>query len=375
MSSSDSSSSSGLHDLIAANESKSPVVDGPQGIAASMAGDLLSMVIAQDSSLGGCQRYRIGDYEFRKVDYNQILLWAGFFSFSSEQFLEVLTERDRSRGNISEEDLCFRVVDGYVVSIGWDFDRLPLKDWRWLSGIRIERMTVFEPPVEGVPELPESLVELFVRKRHRIYLDFDYDPDDWDYDFGMRALSLTSLPNLRRLDCHGCYLERLDLGSICGLVELDCSDNELAEIVFPVNESLREFRCANNRLEALSLAFCPNLEILDCGNYGVARWGNYPLVEIDDFLVCCNHFPNLDLSLVPSLRVLSCNYIGISELDLGGVPELRVLHCDWNDDLVELDLTPVAMLEELSCWYTGELTGGPKIKGASPNVEISKNGW
>ena len=49
---------------------------GPQRIATRMAENLLDVARSQERALAAHRRYRIGDYEFREADHQQIHRWA-----------------------------------------------------------------------------------------------------------------------------------------------------------------------------------------------------------------------------------------------------------------------------------------------------------
>ena len=95
---------------------------------------------------------------------------------------------------------------------------------------------------------------------------------------------LESFPNLKRIDCFGnnitkidlskstsitflnCSdnkIERLDLSNNTELVYVSCDNNELTELIIGKNENLESLYCSFNRLTNLDVKGCTKLESLD----------------------------------------------------------------------------------------------------------------
>lgn len=102
------------------------ITTGPQRIATRMAENLLSVARSQERALAAQRRYRIGDYEFREADHAQIQRWAWMLGMESEKVVKALASSRKKipRNNKTVAD--FRVADGAIVSLAWDFDLLPL---------------------------------------------------------------------------------------------------------------------------------------------------------------------------------------------------------------------------------------------------------
>ena len=128
-------------------------------------------------------RHRIGDYEFRESDYQQMLIWAKATDLQPEEFL----------GGMS-----LIVSDGAIVSLEWHNLEV---------GVELD--------LSRVPKLEE----LFCGENYLTELD------------------LSRVPYLRRLGCEGNDLTKLDLSQMPYLEEAAYEDNDLTELVLPDPET------------------------------------------------------------------------------------------------------------------------------------------
>lgn len=297
---------------------------GPQRIAARMAENLLSVALSQEQALAAQRRYRIGDYEFREADHAQIQRWARMLGMEPRKVLESLASSKKERWN-NDIDADFRVTDGAIVSLAWDFALLPLTDWAWGQNLQIGRLGILNAPTESLPPLPECLYELIC------------------YGNQLTCLTLAQVPQLKILDCRNNQLAELDLTPVPGLQKLLCGDNCLTLLDLSSVPGLLELICYMNQLTYLDLTPVPGLQKLVFGD---------------------NKLTELDLTPVPGLQELDCIDNHLTVLDLTPVPGLLELICYMNQ-LTELDLTPVPKLKVLEC------DASVNIKNAPPNLKVN----
>ena len=131
-------------------------------------------------------RFRIGDYALREPDYRQILRWAEAAGKAPEEVLAVLNQWQIPNTWSNEDPTVFRLQDGAIVELDWDFESLSLVPETWEPGLRI-RILEFRGPWPDAftplrPILPQ-LTKLFCS------------------DIGLASLDLSSVPALTVLDC------------------------------------------------------------------------------------------------------------------------------------------------------------------------------
>ena len=240
-----------------------------------MVEDALALVRKREISAA---RFRIGEYELREPDYRQIRRWAEALGKSPEEVLATLAAcRVELEVNFMEqweeerEPVAFEIKDGYIVSLAWDFNRLPLIPENWEPGLRIRTL---------------------------------------GYTGGWPNLSATLRPCLRQLEslvCGNIGISACDLSQVPGLTKLYCIWNNLTELDLTPVPGLTKLYCSWNNLTELDLTPVPGLTVLECYS---------------------NRLTELDLTPVPGLTILGCSNNPLTELDLTPVPGLADLGCD-----------------------------------------------
>ena len=194
----------------------------------------------------------------------------------------------------------------------------------------------------------------------------------------LKGCGITALPllpaTLKYFDCSDNALEALSQPLPGGLLELDCSNNDISELpgfvpMDPVKTgwpgTLKVLNCSNNSITALPQPLPGGLEVLDCSNNEIAELPGF--VPFDPFktgmpgalkvLNCSgNEITALPQPLPGGLEVLDCSDNLITELpgfvalDLektGWPVTLKVLNIADNK-IAELSL-PLPELEVLIC--------------------------
>ena len=197
---------------------------GAENILARMTSDILDLAQAHATAIKAA-RFKIGAYELREADYQQILLWAQALALPP---LTVITHLANSvyeyyGGGPTKSHILFALDDGAITSLAWDFEKLPLDIFRWVAGLRVEQLGFMGTPASSP------------------------------------ALAL-HLPFLSVLCCGSTQLTELDLSNVPDLTELYCSSNQLTELDLSNVPDLRGFDCSHNQLTTLDIRKLSNLE-------------------------------------------------------------------------------------------------------------------
>ncbi|MDI6749489.1 MAG: hypothetical protein QMD73_04870 [Rhodocyclaceae bacterium] len=151
-------------------------------------------------------RHRLGAYELREPDYRLICLWADDLSMAPQALLDILAQsRLDPKRYYGVAPVAFAVQDGAMISLAWDFDRLPRFPDLWVDGLSLQTLAfIGSEGLHGVslaPRVP-SLLRLCIRLKDPLYAL-------------MRVLRRPAL-SARAKDCH------LDLSGVQNLTVLEC---------------------------------------------------------------------------------------------------------------------------------------------------------
>ena len=228
-------------------------------------------------------RYKIGDYEFRETDYQQILIWAKATDLPPEELLG---------------EMVLIVSDGAIVELQWYHLEVGVE-------LNLSRMPKLESLFCGENPLTE--------------------------------LDLSRVPQLKRLSCEGNYLTELDLSQVPYLEWLTCGGNDLTKLDLSQVPHLEWLDCVGNNLTKLDLSRVPNLKMLSCGHNRLTELDLSRVPNLEELLCGENALTELDLSRVSQLKRLGCEGNALTKLDLSQMPYLKEIDYEDND-LTELIL-------------------------------------
>ncbi len=77
---------------------------------------------------------------------------------------------------------------------------------------------------------------------------------------------LEHFPNLKRIDCYGNNITKIDLSKSTSITFLNCSENQIESLDLSNNKELNYVSCDSNKLLTLILGDNPNLESLYCSS-------------------------------------------------------------------------------------------------------------
>jgi hypothetical protein len=290
----------------------------------------------QESAL--ISRCRIGNIDFCESDYRQMLLWANVLNTRPDEVLLRLLDEVETlcRWRLGPSYEAFNssfIRQGRLKRVFWQFEKLPLGQFRWVEGLEIEALRfVNESPSGSLDIRLESLLAMECGR------------------CGLKKLKFESCSNLRQLACTGNQLTELDLSAAVGLKELSCESNKLNEIGISLNAELETLDCTWNKLSELDLSNNPLLEELGCSYNNLSKLNVRDNSALRDLRCANNQLFSLDLSKARNLQKLVCSKNNLSELDLPSTTSLKHLYCSDNQ-LKHLDLRLVPELEELYCDY------------------------
>jgi hypothetical protein len=344
-------------------------------VISRMSRDVLARAKAQQGLSKA--RFRLGKYAFREPDYRQILDWAEALGQAPDW---VLKQLEASRLKPTEwkdwEPINFVVEDGAMLSLVWDFHRLPLVPEAWQDGLRIHSFWLTGRSHESLRSYVSHDWELFedpldlVFSQKKLYPPLKFSPalpflrilhinvvED-----SIAHLDLSRTPLLTTLRCSFKRLAKLDLTPVSELTTLDCSRNGLIELDLTPVPELTTLDCWNNRLTDLDLTPVPKLTTLKCSSNQLTELDLTPVPELTTLDCWENRLTDLDLTPVPKLTTLNCGGNKLTALYLTPVPELATLDCSFNSFSLfsVLDLAPVPKLKELCYNKPLEIINLPK---------------
>lgn len=132
------------------------------------------------------------------------------------------------------------------------------------------------------------------------------------------TLDLSSLSELKGVQCRYNELESLNLKGLTKLNNLDCSNGTLQSLDLSTNTALADLACENNKLTKLDVSANKALKTLSCS-------GNAQLTEVV-------------FGSNKGLQKMYCDNTGLTALDLGGFTSLNDLMCKGNKSLASLKL-------------------------------------
>lgn len=157
----------------------------------------------------------------------------------------------------------------------------------------------------------------------------------------LTSLTLSGLPNLKKLDCSNSVLTSLDLNGLTSLTEVICSRNQITSLNVSNLPNLQKLICDTNPISNLDVSNMPNLIELSCA-------GGY---AVDSQIV--GHLNTLNVSGSTNLKRLYCAYSLMTTLNVDGLINLEELYCDGlgnnSGHLTTLNVNSLTSLKRLSC--------------------------
>jgi len=303
---------------------------GPRAIMDGMVTGTLAAVRQCERELATA-RIRIGEYEFCDTDYRQILIWAKVLKIMPDALVTELSQSKRYL-NEPDDEYSFRVVNGSIVSLTWDFEKLTIPVFQWVDGMSIEAICFTR----------KSTASLEIRLNKLKRLDCSFT--------SLTELDLSGVPSLAALYCSHNKITELNLSSVPLLSVIDCSVNKLTEIDLSNVPSLSDLDCRSNMLTEINLTGVPLLSVLDCSFNKLIYLALTDVASLSILNCGANNLIELDISSVKNLKELNIERCKLTDIDLSSVPNLEKLEFSCNL-FSGLDLSNVPNLTELHWLY------------------------
>lgn len=163
-------------------------------------------------------------------------------------------------------------------------------------------------------------------------------------------LSLSSFPQLSRIECRGNKLTNLDMSGC---------------------KKIRYLSCEMNRIKSLDLSNMKELENLICYQNPLTQLDVTPCSKLTFLSISTTKLKNIDLSKCNKLTRLDCSFTELENLDLKNNPELSRLECA-EAKLSSLDLSQNEKLKDLLC--SNNKLKSLKVSSKASIEEFSYNG-
>ncbi|HIW97230.1 MAG TPA: hypothetical protein H9866_01895 [Candidatus Tidjanibacter gallistercoris] len=205
--------------------------------------------------------------------------------------------------------------------------------------------------LEGIEHFP-NLAVIRCPGNRITKLDLSGNPKLFNVDCSDNNLTelILGTSALEMLDCAGNVLTDLDISGLPALRDLDCSDNMLRTLDCSANVGLEELSCRDNPLTSLlGLGSSPELNKLYCGSCSLTELDLSANTKLTYLFCDDNELTELDLSHCTALTNLSCRFNSLSVLDVAGATQLRDIDCGYNEQIAVLDLSRCKKLERVDC--------------------------
>ena len=142
----------------------------------------------------------------------------------------------------------------------------------------------------------------------------------------------------------------LNVGKNFKLEELDCSGNQLKEYYPILSSGLKKLNCSHNKLTYMNLGILHglNLEEVNCSNNEIRNIVMDSVGELVKFDCSNNDLMTLDVSQCSKLQELNCSGNQLMELNVNNQGQLTELDCH-NNKLTELNVKQNGSLTSLIC--------------------------
>ncbi len=121
---------------------------------------------------------------------------------------------------------------------------------------------------------------------------------------------ISTLTNLKYIQCVQCSLSSLDLSTLVNLTFLDCTTNQLTSLNITGLSNLTDVRCNGNQLTSLALSPSVTLKNLNCSNNLLTSLNTSMLPNLETLYSDENQLTTLNLSYNLNLQRLSCGSQG-----------------------------------------------------------------
>ena len=171
---------------------------------------------------------------------------------------------------------------------------------------------------------------------------------DSEYKEVVDLKGIEFFPELTRLDCQTCGLEKIDVSKNLKLELLFVTNNKLKSLDVSKNTELQDISCSNNQLKELDVTHTKKIWYLSCYSNKLTKLDISKNTELMYIECYGNELTSLDVSRCTKLKRLSCERNKITALDVSKNKDLVELSASTNQ-LASLDLSKNKSLTKLYC--------------------------
>lgn len=153
----------------------------------------------------------------------------------------------------------------------------------------------------------------------------------------INGLDVSKNTSLTHLFCGANKLTQLDVSG-GAIVQLNCSNNNLKELVVSDNTNMARLECQYNQLESLDVGNNPKIWLLDCSHNLLPVLDIGSIAALVDFVCTDNDLKTLVVSGNTLLGGLYCGHNDIESLILNNNTALLTLDC-YDNNIKSLDLS------------------------------------
>ena len=185
-----------------------------------------------------------------------------------------------------------------------------------------------------------------------------YFPNITELECGFNDLDSSSLESLKyvpNLEILNIYCNKIDdltnLKFVPNLYKLECFNNKIITFLdTSINFiNLHSIRCTMNNLKFIDTSNCPSLIFLDCSYNDITELILYNALNLQNLTCIKNQLTRLDLINCKLLQFLNCMHNQLIELNLYGLLYLREIYCSSNNNLNNLNIKDCRRLMLLIC--------------------------
>ena len=141
----------------------------------------------------------------------------------------------------------------------------------------------------------------------------------------------TNFPKLQSIICTQNKLKSINISNCLSLMRLNCSHNDMTELILHNATNLRFIYCKDNQLTSLNVADCKLLQTLNCMHNQIIELNLQGLVNLNDVYCSFNNICSLNIKECKALKLLNCEQNQLTKLDLSDCLHLKTLICSHNN--------------------------------------------
>ena len=176
------------------------------------------------------------------------------------------------------------------------------------------------------------------------------------FDINNNITNPSTAAALTNLSIVGKNIASLDgIEAFTGLIELNCTYNQITSLNPSANLRLEKLTCINNPITTLNVLANTKLQVLSCDANRLTSLDVSANIELISLTCSGNQLANLNVSANPALQYLYCQNNHLTNLDITANIHLKRLWCNINQ-LTSLEVSANSQLEWLEC-SQNQITG------------------